>query len=73
MSVSKGDKVKIIFKNTGGFHDFTIDEFGVRTKRINGGEEDTIEFVADKSGTFEYYCSVGDHRTLGMRGTLTVR
>ena len=73
ITVKKGDTVKIIFKNTGGFHDFKIDEFNAATKRINGGQEDTITFVADKAGSFEYYCSVGSHRQMGMKGTLTVQ
>jgi len=70
--VSKGDKVKIIFKNADGTHDLRIDEFNAATKRIRTGEEDTIEFVADKTGTFEYYCSVGSHRAMGMKGNLIV-
>lgn len=74
MAVNKGDTVKITFKNTGGFHDFVIDEFdGAKTKQIGANAEETIEFVADKAGTFEYYCSVGNHRGMGMKGTLTVK
>lgn len=72
ITVKKGDKVKLTFKNAGGVHDFTIDELGVKTKQIPGGQSDTVEFIADKAGTFEYYCSVGNHRQLGMKGTLTV-
>ena len=72
ITVQKGDQVKILFKNEGGFHDLKIDEFNVATKQIKGGETDTIEFTADKSGSFEYYCSVGSHRAMGMKGTLTV-
>jgi len=72
MTVKKGDTVRITFKNVDGFHDFIIDEFSVATKQINTGEEATVEFVADKAGTFNYYCSVGNHRQLGMEGTLTV-
>jgi plastocyanin len=72
LSVKKGDKVKIIFKNSGGVHDFKIDEFAVATPRINGGAEATVEFVANTAGTFEYYCSVGTHRQMGMHGSLTV-
>ncbi|MBP9748550.1 MAG: hypothetical protein KBD17_02965, partial [Candidatus Pacebacteria bacterium] len=33
ISVKKGDKVKIIFKNSAGFHDLVIDEYGVATKQ----------------------------------------
>ncbi len=72
ISVKKGDKVKIILQNTDGFHDFKIDEFGVATKKIKDGDTDTVEFTVDKSGSFEYYCSVGRHREMGMRGSLTV-
>ncbi|OHA03244.1 MAG: hypothetical protein A3J58_00940 [Candidatus Sungbacteria bacterium RIFCSPHIGHO2_02_FULL_52_23] len=72
LKVKKGDTVRITLKNSGGLHDFVIDEFGVATKRINGGEEDTVTFVADKTGTFEFYCSVGSHRQMGMKGTITV-
>src|SRR4051812_1936782 len=32
ISVKKGDKVKIIFKNGDGFHNLIIDEFNVKTK-----------------------------------------
>jgi plastocyanin len=73
MTVNQGDTVRITFKNTGGFHDLTIDEFNVKTKQLGANAEETVEFVADKAGTYEYYCSVGQHRQMGMKGTLTVR
>lgn len=72
ISVKKGDTVKITFKNVEGFHDFKIDEFNVATARIGGGKEETVTFVADKAGQFQYYCSVGSHRANGMWGTITV-
>lgn len=70
--VKKGDRVKVTLNNVSGFHDFVIDEFNVKTKQINGAGTDTVEFVASKSGTFEYYCSVGQHRQMGMVGKLIV-
>jgi nitrosocyanin len=73
ITVQKGDTVKIVFNNTGGQHDFVIDEFNVRTPVINAGATSTVQFVADKTGSFEYYCSVGNHRQLGMEGTLVVQ
>jgi plastocyanin len=72
MSVKKGDTVKITFINSGGMHDWVIDEFDARTSVIQDGAQETITFVADKTGSFEYYCSVGQHRANGMKGTLTV-
>ncbi len=73
IKVKKGDKVKIVLKNKEGLHDWVVDEFnGGKTKQLKAGEEDTIEFVADKVGTFEYYCSVMKHRQMGMVGKLIV-
>ncbi len=73
IEVNKGDRVKIVFKNTVGKHDWRIDEFNASTKVIGAGEEETIQFLANKSGSFEYYCSVGSHRAMGMKGTLVVK
>jgi nitrosocyanin len=72
LTVNKGDTVKITFKNSQGVHDFVIDELDVKTKTLQTGQDETVSFVADKAGTFEYYCSVGNHRAMGMKGTLTV-
>lgn len=72
IKVKKGDTVKIVFKNDQGSHDWVIDEFKARTKVLSGGQTETIQFVADKTGTFEYYCSVGTHRQMGMKGKLIV-
>lgn len=74
LSVNKGDRVKLVFKNTGKMqHDFVIDEFSVATKVIAGGAEDTVEFTPTDSGNFEFYCSVGNHKAQGMKGTLEVK
>lgn len=72
MRVKKGDKVKVTFKVNQGTHDWTLDEFGAQTKTVAAGESDTVEFVADKVGSFEYYCSVPGHRQAGMKGMLIV-
>lgn len=73
ITVKKGDTVRVNFKSSGGFHDFVIDEFDVQTKMVDTGLSDTVEFVANKVGTFEYYCSVGNHRQMGMVGKLIVQ
>lgn len=73
MRVKKGDKVRITFSSQNGMHDFKIDEFNVGTRILRGGEPaQTVEFTASKTGTFEYYCSVGTHRQMGMVGKLIV-
>ena len=72
ITVKKGEMVKITFKSMGGIHDLVVDGYNVRTKTIGSGEQDSLEFTADKVGSFEYYCSVGNHRAMGMKGMLIV-
>ena len=72
LKVKEGDTVTITFKNSGGMHNLKIDEFNVATPVIQSGAEDKVTFIANKKGSFEYYCSVGNHRQMGMKGTLTV-
>ena len=72
LRVKKGDTVKITLDNSEGMHDLVIDEFGVKTSRIAAGKQETVSFVANKAGSFEFYCSVGNHRQMGMKGMLIV-
>lgn len=72
MQVKKGDRVKITFSNPLGTHDLKVDEFNVATPKLSAGQSAVVEFIADKAGAFEYYCSVGNHRASGMWGTLVV-
>ncbi len=73
MTVKKGETVKLLLKNSGKMpHDFVIDELDVKSKVVSPGAEDSVEFTPDTAGTYEYYCSVGQHRANGMVGTLTV-
>ena len=72
ITVNKGDRVKLSITSVDVTHGFTISEFGVNS-RLNPGETTDVEFVADKSGTFSFFCSVqcGEGH-LGMRGQLIV-
>lgn len=72
LTVNQGDTVKIVFKNVGGMHDFVIDELGIKTKVLQSGDSETVEFIADKKGTYQFYCSVANHKAMGMTGTLAV-
>jgi len=73
ITVKKGDNVKITFKDDDGRHNLVLDGYGLSTSTIGAGSEDSISFVADKAGTFQYYCSVPTHKDKGMIGTLTVK
>lgn len=74
INLTKGEKVRVTFKNVGGSsHNLVIDELGVATKIVPPGGVESIEFVADKSGIFTFYCSVGNHKELGMEGKLEIK
>ncbi len=72
LKVNEGDVVRVEFTSVGGFHDFVLDEFSAATKQVNVGGSTFVEFVADRKGSFEYYCSVGSHRQAGMKGMFVV-
>lgn len=72
IKVKKGDTVRINYISDDIGHNLLIDEFNVRTNIISSGDAESIEFIADKEGTFAIYCSVGQHRALGMEGILIV-
>ena len=73
ITVHQGDTVKISFKDDEGFHNLVVDGYDVKTETIKAGNISSVQFVADKAGTFAYYCSVGNHREKGMEGKLIVQ
>lgn len=74
IAVQKGDNVSITLKNAGATaHTFFIDGYGITTGSALPGRSATLNFTADKTGTFDFYCSIDGHRDLGMRGTLEVK
>jgi nitrosocyanin len=72
ITVKKGEKVKIVMNSVSMMHDFVIDDLNVKMPVVQNGNTGTVEFTADKVGTFEYYCSVGQHKAQGQVGTLVV-
>ncbi|QQS44317.1 cupredoxin domain-containing protein [Candidatus Roizmanbacteria bacterium] len=70
--VKQGDKVRIVMNSVSMMHDFVIDELGVKMPVVQNGDTGTVEFTVTEKGTFEYYCSVGEHRAQGQVGTLIV-
>lgn len=72
IKVKKGDTVTVKFTVKQGFHDWVLDEFNAKTAQLGAGNGAKVTFTADKTGIFEYYCSVGTHRQMGMVGKLIV-
>jgi plastocyanin len=50
-------------------HNFNIDEFNVHSNDLTYTQSQTLTFVADKSGTFHYYCSIHPE----MKGDIIVK
>lgn len=72
IKVNKGDKVKLNIKSIDIKHGFALTDFGIN-KDLNVGETTIVEFTADKSGTFSFFCSVycgSGHKD--MKGILVV-
>ena len=73
ITIEEGDRVQIVMTSTQGYHDFVIDALDVQSAEISAGGTTTFEFVANETGEFPFYCSIGNHRERGMEGTLTVQ
>jgi len=72
IEVNKGDKVRLIVTSTDVPHGIAIPEYGIN-ERLDPGNPVTIEFTADKQGSFTAFCSVfcgAGHS--GMKGKIIV-
>ncbi|MDE2026769.1 MAG: cupredoxin domain-containing protein [Patescibacteria group bacterium] len=72
ITVTKGESITITFKNNSGLHNLTIPDFHVTTKTIHEGQQDSLQFIPTKTGTFPFYDSYAHHKEFGMQGTMTV-
>jgi plastocyanin len=71
ITVHKGDTVKVTFTSkSNGPHNFVLSAFNIRTDLLSDGRSQTVEFVASKTGRFEFHCE--PHQAMGMTGTLVV-
>lgn len=67
ITVNKGDRVIINIENIDTLHGIRIPDFNVR-------DENKVEFIADKIGEFDFYCTVfcgNEH--MQMKGKLIVK
>jgi hypothetical protein len=75
ISLSRGNLIQLHLinedrnqSNNPSKHNLNIDEFNVHTKDLGYFQSESIMFVADKLGTFYYYCSIHPD----LKGTITV-
>ena len=70
--ISKGTLVSLHVinedKDTGSDQDLNIDAFNVHTKHLRYFEAQTINFLADKEGSYSYYSTIHPE----MKGTIVV-
>lgn len=74
ISAAPGETITVNLTNSGGTHNFVIEELDVKSQTINSGETTSITFKVpeDASGDYAFFCDIGNHREMGMEGTLTV-
>lgn len=73
ITVGNGDTVRLSITSVDAAHGFAINEFDVNV-RLSPGRTEIVEFVADKTRTLTFYCSVlcGPGHS-GMKGQLIVK
>ena len=68
IEVNAGEMVLLTLYGREGQHTFTLEDFNI-DMQMPEGRVDTIQLIADKVGTFEFYCRYHSN----MRGQLIVR
>ncbi len=74
IEVNKGDKVRLKVTSIDVTHGIGIPDFGVDSVRLPPNETKVIEFIADKTGTFNtmictVYCGAGH---ADMKGSIVI-
>ncbi|HUI87581.1 MAG TPA: copper-containing nitrite reductase [Anaerolineales bacterium] len=69
-----GDTVNIkLTSGDGAEHNIAFPDFNVDSPHVSGqGNSIAVSFLADKGGSFVYYCSMPGHREAGMEGRFVV-
>ena len=73
LEVHQGDLVRVTLRSADIAHSLVIDAYRI-AKRASAGGTVTFEFLADRSGTFPFYCNLTiEDGCREMRGRLVVR
>ena len=83
ITLRQGEEVRIVLVNDGKIlHNLKVDDLAADVTEASDadrlfveaeeGEEGTLVFVPQASGSFTFYCAISGHRRLGMEGTLTI-
>jgi nitrite reductase (NO-forming) len=67
-----GQMIELTITNTGALdHDFVIEELDLDILLVSGQSE-TVTFVVNEAGTYEYICNIPGHQDAGMVGELVI-
>jgi heme/copper-type cytochrome/quinol oxidase subunit 2 len=73
IEVAQDDLVKLTVQSEDNAYSVTIDEYRM-SRRVPAGGSTTLEFRADRAGTFAFYSNLtNDARHTQMKGELVVR
>lgn len=71
ITAEPGQEITIHFTENAGFHTIVIDSINL-VKKVEA--DGTVTFTAPtEPGDYEFYCNIGSHQAMGMKGTLTVK
>jgi nitrite reductase (NO-forming) len=76
INADPGETLRVKVTNSDSTHDFVVPELNAATRLLGAGESQIIEITIPTNAagkTYEYYCSVSNHRSMGMTGTIKVR
>jgi len=66
-------EVTLLIRNAGSLdHEFKVDDLGIATGVLAGGETATVTIPAQASGEFDFHCPVPGHTEGGMVGKIIV-
>ena len=72
LEVHSGDLVKVTLRSRDIPHSFVIDAYRI-ARRVDAGGTVTFEFLADRAGTFTFYCNLTmEDGCRDMKGELVV-
>jgi plastocyanin len=72
LEVTQDDLVRLTVTSRDIAYSVTIDEYRL-SRRVPAGGSTTLEFRADRTGTFTFYSDMSDARHQRARGSLVVR